>query len=86
MLRVLYWRLGPIGPARKMRGMSTPSAQSLQWQFAHDDDPHRPTCGTCGVEKSLIRLSRRFRQGDLREDRIYQCVVCGLQDELIVRS
>jgi DNA-directed RNA polymerase subunit M/transcription elongation factor TFIIS len=66
--------------------MSTQSVQSLRWQSTHEDDPHRPTCVICGVEKSLIRLSRHFRQGDLREDRIYQCLVCGMQDEMIVRS
>ncbi len=66
--------------------MSAQSVQSLQWQSAHDADPHRPTCNVCDVEKSLIRLSRHFRKGDLREDRIYQCLVCGMQDELIVRS
>lgn len=65
--------------------MLTQFSQDRRWLLAEDDDPHRPTCKTCGVEKSLIWLNRGFVENHLQETRIYQCMVCKAQDEVVIR-
>jgi hypothetical protein len=51
-----------------------------------DDDPDRPVCRQCSLPMWLITYAPKIVGGVEKEERAYQCEVCGEKRKIVVET
>jgi hypothetical protein len=51
-----------------------------------EDDPDRPVCHQCNIPMWLVTYSPKIVGGVEKEERAYQCEVCGTRQKVVVET
>jgi hypothetical protein len=51
-----------------------------------EDDPDRPVCRQCNIPMWLVTYTPAVVNGAEKEERAYQCEVCGARQNVIVET
>lgn len=51
-----------------------------------EDDPDRPVCGQCDIPMWLVTYTPKTICGVEKEERAYQCEICGAKQKIVVET
>ena len=51
-----------------------------------EEDPDRPVCRQCDIPMWLVTYTPKIIDGAEKEERAYQCEVCGRRQKLVVET